>query len=142
VTADDIKKLRAIAQTATPGPWRLTASRTGIVAAVDDSWICTVSRITPVTDVEFIAAANPQAVLALIDDIEHANTAARTIADKAADFAVECAKLEFALTMMTAARDEACDIADTAIRMRGDFIGRHDQRGSDRIVELKKVGEP
>ena len=46
------------------------------------------------------------------------------------------------LDEVIAARDEACDIADTAIKMRGDFIGRRDQLGSDRIVELRKVGIP
>ena len=36
------------------------------------------------------------------------------------------------------ARDEACDIADTAIAMRGDFIGRRNKRGSARIKELRE----
>jgi hypothetical protein len=49
-------------------------------------------------------------------------------------------ELRRALDVMTAARDEACEIADSAIKMRGDFIGSHDKRGSLRIVELRKVG--
>lgn len=53
--------------------------------------------------------------------------------------ALEC-DLRRALDEMTKARDEACDIADTAIQMRGDFLGRRNQMGSDRIVELRKVG--
>ena len=44
------------------------------------------------------------------------------------------------LETVTAARDEACAIADTAIKMQGDFIGRHDKLGSARIAELRKVG--
>jgi hypothetical protein len=48
--------------------------------------------------------------------------------------------LRCALDEMTRARDEACDIADTAIKMRGDFIGRHDKLGSVHIAELRKVG--
>lgn len=44
------------------------------------------------------------------------------------------------LATMTAARDEACGIAETAIKLQGDFIGRRDQRGSARIAELRKVG--
>lgn len=46
------------------------------------------------------------------------------------------------LDEVIAARDEACDLAETAIKMQGDFIGRRDQLGSDRIVELRKVGAP
>jgi hypothetical protein len=45
------------------------------------------------------------------------------------------------LDEMIAARDEACSIAETAITMRGDFIGRRDQLGSDRIADLRKVGQ-
>jgi hypothetical protein len=48
--------------------------------------------------------------------------------------------LRRALDEMAKARDEACEIADTAIRMHGDFIGRRNQRGSDRILELRKIG--
>ena len=45
------------------------------------------------------------------------------------------------LDEMIAARDEACSLADTAIKMRGDFIGRRDQLASERLVELRKVGQ-
>lgn len=48
--------------------------------------------------------------------------------------------LRCALDAMTIARDEACDIADTAIKMQGDFIGRRNKRGSARVTELRKVG--
>jgi hypothetical protein len=44
------------------------------------------------------------------------------------------------LDEVIAARDEACSIAETAIKMRGDFIGRRDQLGSERIAELRKIG--
>lgn len=49
-------------------------------------------------------------------------------------------ELRRSLDEMTRARDEACDIAATAIEMRGDFVGRRNQLGSDRIAELRKVG--
>ena len=65
--AEDLKKLRTLAESATPGPWRPSASRTGVVAA-DGDWITGVSRITPVMDVEFIAASRA-AVPALLDEI-------------------------------------------------------------------------
>lgn len=49
-------------------------------------------------------------------------------------------ELRRALDEMTAARDEACEIAETAIKLQGDFIGRRDKRGSVRVVELRKIG--
>ena len=49
-------------------------------------------------------------------------------------------ELRRALDELTAARDEACDIADTAIKMRSDFIGRRDKLGSTRVAELRKIG--
>jgi hypothetical protein len=39
------------------------------------------------------------------------------------------------------ARDEACDIAGTAIKLQGDFVGRRNQLGSKRLIELRKVGK-
>ena len=48
--------------------------------------------------------------------------------------------LRRALDVLAAARDEACDIADTAIKMRSDFIGRSDKLGSVRVAELRKIG--
>jgi len=81
VTAEDLRKLRAIADGATRGPWRPSASRTGVVAA-DDWWVATVSRITPVLDVEFIAASRA-AVPALLDEVDRLRDA---IADAIAIF--------------------------------------------------------
>ena len=48
--------------------------------------------------------------------------------------------LRRALDSMIAARDEVCDIADTAIKMKGDFIGHRNKSGSERVAELRKVG--
>lgn len=44
------------------------------------------------------------------------------------------------LDEMIVARNEACDLAAMAIKMRGDFVGRRNQLGSERLVELRKVG--
>jgi hypothetical protein len=49
-------------------------------------------------------------------------------------------ELRRALDAMTAARDASCDIADTAITLKGDFIGRRNKLGSACIAELRKVG--
>jgi len=87
----------------------------------------------------FIAAASPGSVLSLIDEIEHADAAARAIAAKAADFAVECAKLEVALAMMTAARDEACDVLEANATVLTPGMQWEARR---RAAELRKVGAP
>jgi len=49
-------------------------------------------------------------------------------------------ELRRALDEMIAARDEACEIAATAFKMRGNFIGRRNKTGWERITELRKVG--
>lgn len=49
-------------------------------------------------------------------------------------------RLEQQLSTMTTARDEACDIAATAITLKGDFIGHSNKLGSERVTELKKIG--
>ena len=68
VTDEDLEKIRAITDGTTPGPWRASPSRTGVVSAADDWWVCTVNRVTPVLDVEFIAASRT-AVPALLDEV-------------------------------------------------------------------------
>ena len=47
--------------------------------------------------------------------------------------------LRRALDRMIAARDEACAIAETAIKMRGDFIVGGNKSGRDRIAALRSV---
>lgn len=51
-----VAELRELLAKATPRPWRRSASCTGVVGA-DSEWVAHVSRITPQTDVELIAAA-------------------------------------------------------------------------------------
>jgi hypothetical protein len=144
VTAEDIKKLRAIAEAA-------LADGEPVWTYVGGPLLCDVhvetrpknpgrSRIRVDANAigPFIAAASPGTVIALIDEIAHANAAAHAIADKAADFAVECAKLEVALAMMTAARDEAISIFDETWCTEHGHTPRDEQFA--RIDELRKVG--
>lgn len=49
-------------------------------------------------------------------------------------------ELRRTLDEMAEARDEACDIADTAIKRQGDLTGRRNKRGSTRVAELRRVG--
>lgn len=89
-------------------------------------------RVDPNAVGPFIAAASPGTILQLIDMIEHGRTVARSIADKAADYAVECATVKIALGLMTEARDEACgELEDTG----GEFAIAC-------ATELRKVGAP
>lgn len=106
MTDDDLKKIRALADGATPGPWRPTASRTGIYSAANDEWVCTVNRITPALDVEFMAAARA-AVPQLLDEVARLRESVECLEIARADVARQLAE-------MTDARDEACgELEDT-----------------------------
>ena len=72
----DTKELRKLAEAATPGPWNyyddsLSTGRIEIVAL--GKTVTRIYRSVPEEDganAEFIAAANPQTVIALLDTIE------------------------------------------------------------------------
>lgn len=64
----DIAALRSMLASATPGPWWVSASRTGVVSA-EGHWVCKVSQITPCTDLESIVGA-VNSLPALLDELE------------------------------------------------------------------------
>lgn len=79
----DLAKLKALAEAATPGPWRADFTRiSGYVWPEKGPWIC--NTIIPVwaacggtgkdtpgyKDTSYIAAANPTTILALIERVE------------------------------------------------------------------------
>jgi hypothetical protein len=66
----DTKRLRELAEAATPGPWKWSATE-----GSDASFKITTSDHTLLgrDDARFIAAANPQAVIALLDQLAAAN---------------------------------------------------------------------
>lgn len=104
----DAAKLRALAQAATPGPWRL---QDGEVLAADDidcprgySPLNRIHTDTDGPDPAFIAAANPLTVLALLDAIVALRTA---LAIAESDARIGARHLA-ALVAMRSARDEAC----------------------------------
>lgn len=143
--------LRALSEAATPGPWRLDGR--DIIQLTDagqgypmdyypDSADivrgrcshCGDAAITRHENAEFIAAANPQTVIALLDEIDGCRAPeAHWTCQQRID------QLEQQLAAMTTARNEACSIAETAIRMQGDFVGRNNKLGSERVAELRKV---
>jgi hypothetical protein len=93
----------------------------------------------------FVDAASPMTVLVLLGDIDAKQRGYDDLHQMVpghGDIWTKVDALLKLLATLTAARDEACDIANTAITMRGDFIGRRGQLGSARIVELRKIGAP
>jgi hypothetical protein len=93
----------------------------------------------------FVEAAGPMTVLVLLGDIEakqRGYDGLHQMVPGPGDIWTKVDALLKRLATMTTARDEACGIAESAITMHGDFIGRHGQLGSARIVELRKIGAP
>lgn len=58
MTDEELQKVRALCDGCSPGPWRISPSRTGVIGPSPECrWIASVNNITPVLDVEFIAAS-------------------------------------------------------------------------------------
>ena len=132
---DDYSELRAKAQAATPGPWE----KLGREARMD-FWISSyhpdlgskpVALIPPLCEAftanaEYIAAASPDVVLALLDEVERLDQQWQDIADKASRI---IARLEAEVGRSRAALEEA-----KVLLLKPSFIcGRCPQIG--RIVE-------
>ena len=108
----DYTKLRQLALAATPGPWSQGRSATGAdciwldgrhepeyAMGEDASWIDCNTR----ENAAFIAASNPQAVLALLDEIEQINSARREAQARVAELTTELQKMRVHLHRNTAA---------------------------------------
>jgi hypothetical protein len=113
----DHDKLRELALKATPGPWHqvdaMVASEPGADFDICDCALGSEPEDkeewdSALRDARYIAAASPDVVLALLDQ----------------------------LAAMTAARDEACDIADGLYNCDGGDLAPF-----DRIAALRKVGK-
>lgn len=68
-------ELRELAEKASPGPWDARCrefSNTELPRNIwsEYGWVCKTEGISPVEDAEFISAANPETVLALLDEID------------------------------------------------------------------------
>lgn len=156
----DTAKLRALAEAATPGPWSVghddkecasTLRAQPVLATTGKPQGRPVDVIIPFgrahSDAAFIAAANPQTVIALLDEIERLrhdlyvsqNTAQSERLDHISTLG-QAGELERKLAAMTAARDEACEIADDFILGKFMSSARTRDQGAARIAELRKVG--
>jgi len=69
MTQEQTNELRKLAEDATPGPWIKRGYVLGIGCGVDG--VTAVAHHTTSADADFIAAANPAAVLELIDYVEY-----------------------------------------------------------------------
>jgi hypothetical protein len=139
VIADDLAKLRALCAAASPAPWRNGADPSHFDApeVTDDKTFS--YYITTDADAAFVAAAR-SALPQLLDEVERLRESTECLEGARSDLARQLAAMTDARDEMTRTRDEACNIADTAIKMQGDFIGHRNQLGSARVADLRKVG--
>lgn len=165
----DTKKLRDLANAATPGPWRW---RFGCVEQLSDAGKGYPLDTYPDCDTiqesqchecgtaiglgerngEFVAAANPATVIALLDEIDEAKRLVATwqthsinAADKRSEALGQVTRLKQQLSAITAARDELADMCDDyerTLSKLGHYDGCDtDISGTERIAALRKVGQ-
>ena len=151
----DTERLRKFAEAATPGPWSVGDDEHECAATLRAQPIRKtdgmpsgdpVEVIIPFgraySDAAFIAAANPQTVIALLDDNAQLREACATWQNHFTDMPglaaanAEIVSLRSQLATVTAARDEACDGWRRAL----DAICDVDQALYDRVSELLTVG--
>lgn len=127
MTANDLNKLRALAEAATPGPWGLQQWKNSAVAGVHSDHPVpggTFVAETSGADAAFIAAVNPVAVLALLDEIAAAQAALQGIHEHhTKDIARLCAE-KYAAEKRLARYERVFDIARRVV-LRG-LHRRHD----------------
>jgi hypothetical protein len=160
IDTDKLATLRALAEKATPGPWRVDTDDTlgetrvtGIygpsrkvdygLGAEDESpqIVETDSGVYPpkLADAQFIAAASPDVVIALLDSHANWEGIARERHETLEWVRRELGEARQHLSAVTAARDE---LADIAANLNGDPSDcRYDPMDGERIAELRKVGQ-
>ena len=138
----DWKKLRELAEAATPGPWE---NRPGIDPPGDiiapglgeygpKPFITHVGSWGRSADAAFIAAANPQTVLALLDEIERLRARLKT---HEREFREHDANMRSQLAAALAAKDEACDIVE---RMYARTLWTDEESMIREVDALRKIG--
>jgi hypothetical protein len=84
MTDDDIKRLKRLAEQATPGPWRVNMKGHSYheVARVNDLEIAPPNSVDLshwTVDAAYIAAASPDVVLALLGEVDKLRAASRAV---------------------------------------------------------------
>ena len=129
----DLERLRALAEKATPGPWEVQSPKvrtSAFVGAPRFGYVC--NAPVPASDwnmefnatsqarrnVAFIAACDPQTILALLDRVAELENGLRPFVDRIHEFigSVEFAEVRKATDVMVAAADRCLmnggDMAD------------------------------
>ena len=83
MTQEQINELRKLAEDATPGPWIKRGYVPGIGCGVDG--VTAVAHHTTSADADFISAANPAAILALIQQRDELLAALAEMAQQVVD---------------------------------------------------------
>lgn len=114
----DVNKLRELAQKATPGPWRVgtpppngeqtIGTRLGLMVAV----ATTGAGVSSESNADFIAAANPAAILDLIDRLEAAEKDAKRYESFCAYLVSDRTDLDDAFVAANS-KDEIDSVVDT-----------------------------
>ena len=85
MTQEQINELRKLAEAATPGPWIKRGYVPGIGCGVDG--VTAVAHHTTSADADFISAANPAAILALIQQRDELMEALKDAREMVSDWA-------------------------------------------------------
>ncbi len=135
MTPAQLQTLRALALAATqPGPWAARRELQGkgrhSYRVIDTNGFWVADFDDAPHDAAFVAAASPDVVLALLDECERLRRDRDSYANSGFERQLDDARQQ--LAAVSAARDEACDIADRVVE---DNEVLH-----DRLEELRKVG--
>jgi len=131
----NIEELKRLAEAATPGPWIKRGYVLGIGCGVDG--VTAVAHHTTRADADFISAANPAAVLELIDYIDYLRGKNREHFDA-------CIGCDEELKRVTKQRDELLEALKDAREMVSDWAGYaspYFQEKHDIDGDLKKLDD-
>lgn len=120
MTADDLTRLRAVAEAATPGPWEAD----GFYVRVGHEFAIALANSRPDTsphDAEFIATFDPPTVAALIDRVERAERERDEAKRRALVEAATHWKLEWPLHPL---KPSHAEYIENWLRARGTSSGR------------------
>ena len=134
MTRDSLAKLRALAEAATPGPWTFEQPE----CLYESIWAPNPAEPDALYDIprnaedqRFIAAANPAAVLSILDELAHI----RRLAEEACDLANDVIN-EFELARIRRLAEEACELAREGYSRGWNKLDRRD--AETRIAAIRE----
>ncbi|EDY7460559.1 TPA: ead/Ea22-like family protein [Salmonella enterica] len=134
----DKRALREVAERATPGNWRRTSSLFNGITVTPFS-LCgeevTLAHTVEKRDAEFIAAANPATMLALLDELEHYKSreerVTKLVLDNSTSWDVIYKKLEAAEHTAAVDHEAACSLVE-----ENEELKRKLEAAGKQLVEL------